>query len=147
MVNRWGGRPAARFRALVLARDGYRCLMLRDGVVCGDPATTVQHVVPLADGGPPLDPANAVAACAPCNQREGGRIRQAGHARPAPAQLTARQAELVALLDQLGVPADAGTHHAAGRLAVVVGRADLRAAVAYRRQRGPLTTAPPSRRW
>jgi 5-methylcytosine-specific restriction endonuclease McrA len=36
------------------------------------PATTVDHVVPLVDGGARLDPKNLVAACSRCNSSRGG---------------------------------------------------------------------------
>lgn len=51
--------------ARVLHRDGYRCAW------CGGPATTGDHLVPLADGGARLDPGNVVAACLSCNSRRG----------------------------------------------------------------------------
>lgn len=148
MTSKWGGRPAARFRRLILERDGYRCRMLRDRRPCGDPATTVQHVVPLHQGGAAYDPANAIAACAPCNQREGGRYRQPP--RPAPPALTANQTELADLADRLGVPFDSGQHHAGRRLAASGVRprsADLAAVTAWRRARGPREPAIAPRPW
>jgi len=64
----WGSTWAWRkLRAQVLERDGYRCRY------CGDPATHADHVVPVSMGGAHLDPANVVAACAPCNRRKGSR--------------------------------------------------------------------------
>lgn len=58
-------------RAAVLQRDRYRCRW------CGGDADTVDHLVPLAHGGPRLDPANLAAACRPCNSRRGATTRRA----------------------------------------------------------------------
>ena len=44
-----------RVRLLVLERDRHRCCW------CGGLATTVDHLVPLVDGGSRLDPSNLVA--------------------------------------------------------------------------------------
>jgi 5-methylcytosine-specific restriction enzyme A len=44
----------------VLDRDGYRCRY------CGQPATTVDHIIPKARGGSD-DPSNLVACCRSCN--------------------------------------------------------------------------------
>jgi 5-methylcytosine-specific restriction endonuclease McrA len=41
---------------------------------CGDPATTVDHVIPVSKGGAPYDEANLVPSCKPCNDRKGGRL-------------------------------------------------------------------------
>ncbi|MGH9066637.1 MAG: HNH endonuclease [Acidimicrobiales bacterium] len=51
----------------VLARDSRRCAW------CGGPATTVDHVVPRAKGGPHAWE-NVVAACAPCNGHKADRL-------------------------------------------------------------------------
>lgn len=56
------GRGWERLRLTILARDRYVC------AYCGDRATSVDHVVPLVDGGP-TEPDNLVAACGPCNSR------------------------------------------------------------------------------
>ena len=65
----WAGRgsPRAwrRLRLAVLARDGHVCAI--QGPRCLGLATTVDHVLRLADGGPLLDPANCRAACTTCN--------------------------------------------------------------------------------
>lgn len=50
----------AKTRTAILIRDGYRCR------TCGAPATTVDHVTPVARGGSD-DPANLAAICAPCH--------------------------------------------------------------------------------
>lgn len=57
----------ATTRLAVLDRDGHRCHW------CAAPANTVDHVTPLALGGPRLDPRNLVAACLSCNSSRGGR--------------------------------------------------------------------------
>lgn len=56
-----------KLRTLILARDGHVCRY------CGGAATSVDHVVPLVEGGARLDPGNLVACCASCNSRKGGR--------------------------------------------------------------------------
>jgi len=63
------GRPWLRMRAFVLARDAGVCWM------CGHSgAGAVDHVVPLAQGGDPLDPANLRAIHTRCNSRKGSRV-------------------------------------------------------------------------
>jgi 5-methylcytosine-specific restriction endonuclease McrA len=59
------GRPWQRVRKLVLERDAYRCQIGIKG--CTVTATVVDHIVPLAAGGEPLDPSNLRAACRSCN--------------------------------------------------------------------------------
>jgi 5-methylcytosine-specific restriction endonuclease McrA len=59
-----------KVRAEVLERDGWVCRW------CGQPAKTVDHLVPLAQGGARLDPANLAAACLRCNSSRGGQTRQ-----------------------------------------------------------------------
>lgn len=65
-----GGRPMApgwgRLRALVLERDGHRC------VLCGAPATEVDHVRPRVAGGTD-HPANLRSLCHRCHARRTGR--------------------------------------------------------------------------
>lgn len=59
-------------KAGVLARDHHTC------AYCGRSATTVDHVVPRADGGA-TGWLNLVACCQRCNQRKGDRsLRQVG---------------------------------------------------------------------
>lgn len=62
-----GTRRWRKVKALVLERDGYVC------AYCGGPATTVDHVKPVARGGAEYDPANLVAACESCNLAKGAR--------------------------------------------------------------------------
>ena len=57
-----------RVRLVVLDRDGHRCAW------CSGPASTVDHVRPLAEGGARLDPANLVACCVRCNSRRGQQV-------------------------------------------------------------------------
>ena len=59
-------RAWRRLRAAVLARDGHRCHW------CGEPATHVDHLVPVSRGGED-DPLNLVAACEHCNVTRGPR--------------------------------------------------------------------------
>jgi 5-methylcytosine-specific restriction enzyme A len=59
-----------KVRKAVLDRDGWICRW------CGQPAITVDHVTPLAQGGLRLDPSNLVAACRSCNARRGGATRR-----------------------------------------------------------------------
>lgn len=51
----------------VLERDNYTCRY------CGRHAGTVDHVVPVSQGGAKLDPANLVAACSYCNSSKGAK--------------------------------------------------------------------------
>ncbi len=55
-------------RLVVLDRDDHRCAW------CHGPATTVDHVRPLAEGGARLDPSNLVACCVTCNSRRGQQV-------------------------------------------------------------------------
>jgi hypothetical protein len=54
------------YRKTALHRDNYTCLW------CGEPATTVDHIVPSSKGGPDL-PRNLLASCVECNTRRGNR--------------------------------------------------------------------------
>jgi 5-methylcytosine-specific restriction endonuclease McrA len=59
---------AYRARRLdVLARDQWTCFY------CMQPATTVDHVIPIKDGGDPLAYDNLVSCCSTCNSRKGSR--------------------------------------------------------------------------
>ena len=60
-------RDYKRVRLQVLARDGYTCYY------CGQDATTVDHVIPIAKGGDPINMDNMVAACRRCNSSKGSR--------------------------------------------------------------------------
>ena len=51
---------AKRFRAEILERDGFVCHW------CSKPATTVDYVRAIIDGGAPFDESNAVSACQSC---------------------------------------------------------------------------------
>lgn len=62
-TRRWRERVKPR----ILKRDRYVCHY------CGGPATTVDHLAPVARGGDHYDEANLVASCSPCNQAKGGR--------------------------------------------------------------------------
>lgn len=63
------GRPWRRLRIQILDRDRRICHL------CGHPgADTVDHLVPLAAGGHPTDPANLAAAHLTCNSRKGARL-------------------------------------------------------------------------
>jgi hypothetical protein len=57
-----------KVRLVVLERDGHRCAW------CARPATTVDHVRPLAEGGARLDPGNLVACCVRCNSVRGQQV-------------------------------------------------------------------------
>lgn len=54
------------YRIAALKRDHYTCLW------CGNPATTVDHIVPSSKGGSDL-PHNLIASCSECNTRRGNR--------------------------------------------------------------------------
>ena len=59
-------RASRILRAMVLLRDKGTCRY------CGRPATHVDHVVPVARGGPTHE-SNLVAACERCNLEKGSR--------------------------------------------------------------------------
>ena len=61
--------PWRRIRAQVLERDGGLCQIR--GPRCTGTADAVDHIIPVASGGPWFDPANLRAACTTCNN---GRI-------------------------------------------------------------------------
>jgi 5-methylcytosine-specific restriction endonuclease McrA len=52
-------------RLIVLARDGYVC------TYCGQDATTVDHIVPIKNGGDPISLDNMVSSCKRCNSSKG----------------------------------------------------------------------------
>lgn len=60
-------------RRVILERDGYRCrcIVRRGGVfvVCGKPATCVDHIIHIGAPGWSHDPSNLRAACVSCNNR------------------------------------------------------------------------------
>jgi 5-methylcytosine-specific restriction endonuclease McrA len=56
-------------RGVVLEAAGYRC----QWPGCNNPATTVDHVIPLSAGGS-NDPHNLRASCGGCNSRGGAAI-------------------------------------------------------------------------
>jgi len=61
-MSRGGSTRAWReLRAKILARDSHTC------AYCGDTATHVDHIIPVAAGGTD-HPDNLTAACARCNQ-------------------------------------------------------------------------------
>jgi 5-methylcytosine-specific restriction endonuclease McrA len=66
-----------KVRAEVLERDGWMCHW------CGEPANTVDHVVPLAQGGARLDEDNLVAACRSCNSGRAAAARRNNNYREA----------------------------------------------------------------
>jgi hypothetical protein len=66
--RRTDGTVPMRTRAMVLARDGYRCRYCSS-----EESLEVDHVVPLAKGGS-NDPANLVASCRSCNRKKGVRV-------------------------------------------------------------------------
>lgn len=131
-----GTRRWRVIRDHVLERDRYRCMMARDGRVCGAYADTVQHVIRRADGGTD-DLSNLVAACQPCNYGETG-----GPGRP-PGRLSAREVQLVAILDARGLPAGVGRRRAITVLqtdhpGVRYRSTEIDNACRWRRHRGPL---------
>ncbi len=67
VVTRWRhSRGPAWSRAGVLARDHRTC------AYCGNPASTIDHVLPRSRGGA-NEWTNTVAACGRCNNRKGDR--------------------------------------------------------------------------
>ncbi|MFD4990781.1 HNH endonuclease [Cellulosimicrobium cellulans] len=81
MSRSWAAGSTRQWRKLreaVLARDGYRCQVPKGADVCGEHATHVDHIVPLADGGQKWDPMNCRASCASCNLSRGTQATKAG---------------------------------------------------------------------
>jgi hypothetical protein len=60
-------RKYREMRKVVLARDEWTCHY------CQQPATTVDHVIPIKKGGDPVGLDNMVACCVSCNSRKGSR--------------------------------------------------------------------------
>lgn len=56
--------PWPTVRLAILDRDGWRCQIA--GPTCTGAATSVDHIVPVLDGGAWYDPDNLRAACWPC---------------------------------------------------------------------------------
>lgn len=56
-------------RLQVLTRDNHICSY------CGNEADTVDHIIPLAAGGPPFDPNNLQAMCRKCNGKKQDRTQ------------------------------------------------------------------------
>ena len=71
--KRYSGSLWRRIRAEVLARDGGVCQMRETG--CLIKADTVDHIVPVAQGGAFYDLGNLRAACKKCNYGAGQRLR------------------------------------------------------------------------
>lgn len=143
-------RPAGSTRrwrdlvAHVFATKGRACQMIRDGHPCGAYATTVQHVIRREHGGTDAI-GNLIPACGPCNYGERDPGDQVARADRTAVTLTARQTRIVDALDSLGLACSAGRRQARALLQRwhfaprMTGGADLDAACAYRRARGPLT--------
>jgi 5-methylcytosine-specific restriction endonuclease McrA len=62
-----GSRAYKARRLEVLARDQWTCFY------CMQPASTVDHVIPIVQGGDPLAFDNLVSCCVTCNSRKGSR--------------------------------------------------------------------------
>ena len=63
-----------RLRPVVLAEAGYQCEVR--GPLCIGRATTVDHVLPIIDGGT-AERSNLRAACRPCNSSLGAQVQAA----------------------------------------------------------------------
>ena len=84
--RRWGGRPAQRLTAAVLARDHDPALGYAPCLHCGRPANSADHwPVARVDGAP--DTLDAlVSACLPCNQSRGAVLGLQRRHPPAPSR-------------------------------------------------------------
>jgi 5-methylcytosine-specific restriction endonuclease McrA len=76
------------YRKIALHRDNYTCLW------CGQPATTVDHIVPSSKGGSDF-PRNLLASCSECNSRRGDRsaltyLKEKANAAPNSSKLLCR---------------------------------------------------------
>lgn len=66
-------RATRAWRRLVtwtLDHKGRTCWLRYPGI-CKTIATTADHIVPISQGGAPLDPSNLQPACGPCNRHKG----------------------------------------------------------------------------
>lgn len=61
------GAKWQRTRARILARDGHTC------GYCGQPASTVDHIIAKDNGGDD-DDANLIASCRKCNSIKGAKV-------------------------------------------------------------------------
>jgi len=68
-------------RLIVLARDGYICNYC--GTELDDKNATVDHVIPIAKQGNPMDLQNMVSCCKSCNSKKGSRSEHVFLARTA----------------------------------------------------------------
>lgn len=71
-AQRGYGSDWRTIRLKILERDGHTCRW------CGAPATSVDHLLPLARGGPRLDERNLLASCLRCNSVRGGAESRGG---------------------------------------------------------------------
>lgn len=71
-----------RVRLIVLARDKWVCRIRVAG--CTNTATTVDHIVPLDQGGAWYDTRNLRAACVHCNSVRGNTTKNGGSEDPPP---------------------------------------------------------------
>jgi hypothetical protein len=62
-----GTRAYKARRLEILQRDQWSCFY------CQQPATTVDHIIPIIKGGDPIAYDNLVSCCARCNSRKGSR--------------------------------------------------------------------------
>jgi 5-methylcytosine-specific restriction endonuclease McrA len=62
-----GTRAYKARRLEILQRDQWTCFY------CMQPATTVDHVIPIVQGGDPIAYDNLVSCCTRCNSRKGSR--------------------------------------------------------------------------
>jgi 5-methylcytosine-specific restriction endonuclease McrA len=67
--RRYGSLRWKRLRLAVLARDNYECRIR--GPRCRGAAGTVNHIVPVSQGGAFFDPENLESACGACNYSAG----------------------------------------------------------------------------
>jgi 5-methylcytosine-specific restriction endonuclease McrA len=63
--RRYGSLRWKRLRLAVLARDGHECQIR--GANCRGTANTVNHIVPVSQGGAFFDEGNLESACGSCN--------------------------------------------------------------------------------
>ena len=123
--------------ARVFARDGRRCLALRDGVVCGARATTVGHKRRREHGGND-ELSNLQPQCGDCNYGEVVTDAPSG-----PPRMTPIRQGIAVILDRAGLPYDVGRRRAREALddahpGLRWRSADIDAACRWRRWRGPL---------
>lgn len=86
MLERYGmsGYEWDALAKRTLKRDRYLCAS------CGDPATEVDHIIPVGEGGARKDPGNLQSLCSPCHKTKTKREAARAQRRARAARLAAQ---------------------------------------------------------